>query len=55
MATELELADFEDAHILGVNFTKAYLVHSRLNEKSANNAIFCMTVMFDATENNRDC
>ena len=54
-ATELELADFENAYFFDTNFTQAYLVHSRLNLQDAAGAVFCATVMFDATENNRDC
>ena len=55
LETELELADFEGAHIIGANFTKAYLVHSRLDAQNPDGAVFCATIMFDATENNRDC
>ena len=55
IATELELSNFEGAHFLGANFTKAYLVHSRLNANNANGAIFCATILFNATVNNRDC
>ena len=55
LETELELADFEGAHIIGANFTKAYLVHSRLDAQNSDGAVFCATIMFDATENNRDC
>lgn len=52
---ELELTHFTDANFHNTDFTRAYMVHSKLDDRNQEKIILCTTTMFNATVSNKDC